>query len=154
MISLQLADYENPADIDLIIDLVDDYARDEMGGGKALSDQVRKRIKDTLPFVERGFTVLAFRNMQAVGLANCFEGFSTFLGLRMVNIHDLAVHHEHRGQGIGEKLLAFVEKEARNRGYGKITLEVREDNPAARLYKRFGFVSGEPKMEFLSKILD
>jgi ribosomal protein S18 acetylase RimI-like enzyme len=62
----------------------------------------------------------------------------------LINIHDLAVTAECRGQGVGRRLLEGVEAKARALGCGKVTLEVREDNVSARgLYRRFGFEPGE-----------
>jgi ribosomal protein S18 acetylase RimI-like enzyme len=62
----------------------------------------------------------------------------------LVNVHDLAVARDYRGQRIGERLLAFVESLARERGACKLTLEVLSGNaPAMRLYTRAGFAQYE-----------
>ena len=76
---------------------------------------------------------------KAVGLANCFMGYSTFAAAALVNIHDFAVLPGHRGAGIGKALMAAIEAEALKRGACKITLEVLSGNPARRLYQREGF---------------
>jgi ribosomal protein S18 acetylase RimI-like enzyme len=69
-----------------------------------------------------------------------FTGFSTFQGLPLLNIHDLAVLPAQRGAGVGRALLAAAEEHARATGCCKLTLEVQEDNtPARRLYERVGF---------------
>lgn len=71
------------------------------------------------------------------GPLTCFLGFSTFAAKPTVNIHDLAVLPEHRGQGVGTALLAAVERAARERGCAKVTLEVQENNRRARaVYQR------------------
>jgi len=60
----------------------------------------------------------------------------------LINIHDLAVIPEARGQGVGQQMLAFVEREANARGACKITLEVLTGNDTARRsYERFGFAA-------------
>ena len=74
------------------------------------------------------------------GVVNCIEGFSTFKCQTLVNVHDVAVLATHRGQGVGEQMLAVAETEARRRGACKLTLEVLDGNrPAMRLYERCGF---------------
>jgi [ribosomal protein S18]-alanine N-acetyltransferase len=51
----------------------------------------------------------------------------------------LAVQPDHRRSGIGEMLLRAVADGARTRGGIRLHLEMRESNPAAALYQRFGF---------------
>jgi len=49
-----------------------------------------------------------------------------------------------RGQGIGQKLLEAVRREAATRGYVSVRLDVIDTNPRAKaLYLRNGFVEGE-----------
>mgnify|MGYP000614993650 CR=1 FL=1 len=75
-----------------------------------------------------------------VGLINCVEGFSTFAGRPLLNVHDIVVHEDFRRQGIARALLAHVEAMARQRGCCKLTLEVLEGNHGARrAYLDFGF---------------
>ncbi|MEM9976703.1 MAG: GNAT family N-acetyltransferase [Cyanobacteria bacterium P01_D01_bin.2] len=49
----------------------------------------------------------------------------------------MAVSYAHRGQGIGTQLLTQLMTSACGRS--PISLSVSTDNPAVRLYKRFGF---------------
>jgi len=82
----------------------------------------------------------------------CVEGFSTFAGRPLVNVHDLVVDAAHRGRGIGTALLAEVERRARARGACRITLEVNAANEAAqRLYRRLGFGPWEEPTLFVSR---
>ena len=55
----------------------------------------------------------------------------------------IAVDPAHRGRGVGERLLVELLDAARGR-FGAVSLSVRADNPARRLYERTGFrrVSG------------
>jgi ribosomal-protein-alanine N-acetyltransferase len=57
--------------------------------------------------------------------------------LQLINI---AVHPDHRGAGVGRRLMQFLLQEARLRQAEKVFLEVRPTNrPALRLYARTGF---------------
>jgi ribosomal protein S18 acetylase RimI-like enzyme len=105
------------------------------------------------------FTALAWLDGVPVGLANCFEGFSTFACKPLVNIHDFAVLPAQRGRGIAKGLMAFVEEQARLRGACKLTLEVLQGNRGAQaLYASVGFANYQldPEMGhavFLQKYL-
>jgi ribosomal protein S18 acetylase RimI-like enzyme len=53
----------------------------------------------------------------------------------------MAMFPEHRGRGIGTRLLALAEEHAREKGFGKTSLIVFEQNAGAkRLYDRAGYV--------------
>jgi ribosomal protein S18 acetylase RimI-like enzyme len=54
-------------------------------------------------------------------------------------VQDLYVEPEHRRQGIGRALIAQVARDARDRNAAYVELNVREENPARRLYHRTGF---------------
>jgi ribosomal protein S18 acetylase RimI-like enzyme len=57
-----------------------------------------------------------------------------------LNIHDIAVLPDCRGQGVGQALLAAAEQLAIDRGCCKLTLEVLTGNARAlQSYLRFGF---------------
>jgi ribosomal protein S18 acetylase RimI-like enzyme len=54
----------------------------------------------------------------------------------------IAVLPDFRNQGIGSRLLDLLMKDAVER-FNKISLSVTKENPARRLYKRFGFEETE-----------
>ena len=98
--------------------------------------------------------LLACDGVDRVGVAVCFWGFSTFAGLPLINIHDLAVTARHRRKGAGRALMEDVLRRAREAGCAKVTLEVRDDNePAKRLYKRLDFGPWTSPMLFVSRWL-
>lgn len=144
-LSLRLcrADYTNPVHAQAVVDLLDGYASDPTGGAEPLSEFTKANLPAALQARPTVFSVLAFDDAQGgrpVGLINCVEGFSTFACRPLVNIHDVVVAASHRGQGIGEQMLALVEQLSRERGACKLTLEVLSGNaPASRLYSRIGF---------------
>jgi ribosomal protein S18 acetylase RimI-like enzyme len=134
------------ADLDLgahqkaVLDLVDAYARDPMGNGGPLPDHVKDELIPGLKKHPTTLILIAFVNREAVGIAVCFVGFSTFAARPLINVHDLAVLPGQRGVGVGRQLLAAVEEKARTMGCCKVTLEVLENNRRAlKVYQAAGF---------------
>lgn len=139
MIKITAVDYNNRQHTATLIDLLDAYARDPMGGGQPLSEFTRTHIIAGLKKYQ-GISLLAFAADKPAGLLNAFTGFSTFAGKPLINIHDLAVLPEFRGQGISQQLLQTIERIAREQGCCKLTLEVLSgNNIAASAYQKFGF---------------
>ena len=157
------ADYANAAHARVLVDLLDGYARDPMGGGEPLSEFARNNLVQALAARPFMFSVLAFADSaqtQPVGLVNCVEGFSTFACRPLVNVHDVVVAAPYRGQGVAEQMLALVEQLARERGACKLTLEVLSGNLSAmKLYRRIGFDNYQldphaGQAQFMQKWLD
>ena len=135
-------DYHDARHAHALIQLLDSYARDPMGGAHALDDDVKMKLVPALARRTDAFGVLAFDGDTPVGLANCFEGFSTFACKPLANIHDFVVMPDYRGRQIGVRMLEHIERIAAERGYCKLTLEVLQNNHAAqRLYLKFGFAA-------------
>lgn len=157
-IEIREADFADAADAAAMVTVLDSYASDPVGGGEPLSAAVRDRLVPALSQQSSALVLLAWNDVEPVGVAVCFFGFSTFQARPLLNVHDLAVIPGHRGRGIGRKLLTAAEQRARERGCCKLTLEVQEDNlTALGLYESFGFgdvVYGESgPTRFLSKPL-
>jgi GNAT superfamily N-acetyltransferase len=134
------ANYADPRDASGIVEILNSYAADPVGGGRPLGREVRERLIPTLRDHPTALVLLAFEDEEPVGVAVCFFGLSTFHARPLLNIHDLAVLPSHRGRGVGRALLSAAEEHARGKGCCKLTLEVRDDNaPARALYGRFGF---------------
>lgn len=133
-------DYCDADQMTTLIDLLNTYAQDAMGGGKALPEEVVRVLPEKLADVPGAFSFICFVDGQPAGFTNCFMGFSTFKAQPLVNIHDLAVNPEFRGQGLSLKLLKAIEDEARARHCCKVTLEVLSGNDVAmNAYQKFGF---------------
>lgn len=152
-------DLENPAHRIAVRDLVDAYARDPMGTGGRLPQETLDRLVPGLHAHPSTLIYLAFQGEMPAGVAVCFVGFSTFAARPLVNVHDLVVLAPYRRRGVARGLLQCVEARARALDCCKLTLEVLEDNAAARaLYRSFGFADadaggGAPRTLFLERPL-
>lgn len=138
-----------PPHASAIVNLLNEYAKDDMGGGAELSEFVKSNLIPELRKRQGVHIALAFVNGSPAGMAVCFEGFSTFACKPLLNIHDIIVATKYRGRGISKCLLAKAEEIALRLGCCKLTLEVLEGNAIAQAaYKASGFAGYEldPKM--------
>ncbi|HEY0719786.1 MAG TPA: GNAT family N-acetyltransferase [Gammaproteobacteria bacterium] len=139
---IRTIDLHDPRDGAALLTLLDGYARDPMGGGEPLSDEVRTSLIPQLRTCGHYLGVIAWHDEIPVGLVNCFAGFSTFAAQPLLNIHDIVVAPSARGSGLSQRLLARVEALARQRGCCKLTLEVLANNHVAMgAYRKFGFAA-------------
>ena len=68
------------------------------------------------------------------------------------HITNVAVHPDYQNLGIGSELIRRLLESAMSMGVRSFTLEVREDNePAVRLYQKFGFVSEGVRKNYYQK---
>ncbi len=151
------ADLANLEHCEAVLALVEGYASGPMGGNQPLSTNVCERLIPALRNQPQRLVLLARMENRYIGVAVCFQGFSTFHARPLLNIHDLAVHPDFQQRGVGRRLLAEIEKIARERNCCRVTLEVLEQNDVARrLYRSLGFrgdgVQGEANY-FLIKTL-
>jgi GNAT superfamily N-acetyltransferase len=144
MYDMVIADLSLPAHATAIIYLLNEYAKDKMGGGAELSAFVQDNLITQLRQRQGVHIVLAFAEGAPAGLAISFEGFSTFACKPLLNIHDIVVATEYRGRGIAKRLLAMTEEVARGLGCCKLTLEVLQGNLVAQAaYTACGFAGYE-----------
>ncbi len=139
-LTLLINPYDVPEHTRAIVDVLDSYASDPMGGGEPLAPTTRTSLVQELKSRDWIVTLLALSGAEPVGLLIAMEGFSTFQAKPLMNIHDVAVVPSMRGKGIGKQLFAALEEEARRRGCCKLTLEVLSGNERAiKVYQRLGF---------------
>ncbi len=142
--TVSLVDYNDHQQTNDLLLLLNEYAQSPMGGGKPLTRYTQKHLISALAKHPSAFSVIAYDKQQAIGLANCFEGFSTFQCRPLINIHDFMVSTNYRGQGISQQLLDAIESIAKARHCCKITLEVLSGNASAqRAYEKYGFTAYE-----------
>jgi len=145
VVEANLADAKDRA---AVLELTRSYARDPMGNGADLPEQVQRTLIDGLRAHPSTLIFLALDPDRPAGIATCFIGFSTFAARPLVNIHDLHVRAEYQRRGIARHLLEAVEAKRRALGCCKLTLEVQENNHRAlTLYQSFGFQSGQYQPE-------
>lgn len=139
-ITFVTVDYTNPKMGADMIDMLDAYAKDPMGGGQGITDNVKRCLLPALAKRNDAVSILCYVDDVPAGLANCFESFSTFKAKPVMNIHDFVVLSGHRKLGLSQKLLDAVQTMALARGCCKLTLELLEGNkPAMKAYLKFGF---------------
>lgn len=145
-IEFEIADYTQTAQADAVVQLLNAYATDPMGGATPLNEAVKSTLIEKLMHVPGAFSVLGYAvegdTRTPIALANCFTGFSTFKAKPLINIHDCYVDSNYRGKHVGQLLLAEIERIAKAKGCCKITLEVLQGNKLAQgAYLKFGFVA-------------
>jgi GNAT superfamily N-acetyltransferase len=139
-IEITRADLSTASHGNAIVTLMDEYAQDPMGGGKGLSDYAKTNLIAKLREISTAHIIIAFVDRKPAGLVNCFQGFSTFACQPLLNIHDVIVSANYRGNGLSKLMLAAAEKIAIDLGCCKLTLEVLEGNHIAQqAYRSCGF---------------
>lgn len=144
MLKIERVDYKKPSQSQQLLQLLDAYARDPMGGGEPLSAEVKRQLLPRLAATPNAVSFIAYQDGEPLGLVNTFSSLSTFAARPLINIHDLAVLPQARGKGVGKALLAAVENYGREIDCCKITLEVLTGNSSAYgLYQALGFEAYE-----------
>lgn len=100
------ADFGNDVHRLGIVEVLDSYASDPVGGGQPLTADVRTRLVPLLRDHPSTLVLLALAEARVVGIAVCFLNLSTFRARPVLHVGDLAVLRELRGKGVGRALLA------------------------------------------------
>ena len=99
LVQVRRVSFDDPADCAALLKLMDVYASDPMGGGILLPGEVKARLCRDLSRNSAAISFLAWRDgiePEAIGLINCFLGYSTFKASPLLNIHDIVVLPEYR----------------------------------------------------------
>ena len=148
-----IADLNNQQHATAYLELMSHYACDPMGGGEDLSDYAKKNLVKTLLIRNDVFIILVFVGNKPAALLTAIEGFSTFACKPLLNVHDVVVHKDFRGQGLTKILFENIEAVAKRIGCCKITLEVLSGNKiACKAYNRLGFSDYQLDPEFGSAL--
>ena len=136
------------------LNLLNHYMSDPMGDYPPLEVSGQKQLLADLSAHPTAEVLLMRLNGQYIGMSTFFVNYSTFKLKPYLYIHDDVVHKSQRNKGYGNLLINALIRMAQERGYCKLTLEVRKDNPVAqRVYRNLGFEAGTPEMLFWSKML-
>jgi len=91
-----------------------------------------------------GFVVLAIENNQIIGTTIInHTGMEGYIPSNILVY--IAVHKEHRGKGIGKKLMLEVLPKTQ----GGVALHVEPNNPAKFLYEKLGFTNKYLEMRYV-----
>jgi ribosomal protein S18 acetylase RimI-like enzyme len=139
-IETKLVDYDNEKQANELLLLLNEYAKDPMGGGSELAQHSKSNLIKELKKRSFIFSIICYVDGKPAGFSNCIEGFSTFKCKPLINIHDFAVIPEFRGLQLSQRLMNKIEDIAISKGCCKITLEVLEGNEVAKnVYIKVGF---------------
>jgi GNAT superfamily N-acetyltransferase len=85
------------------------------------------------------FCIGAYAGEQRIAMAGVSLRTHLFSG-RVAYVENLVVEAAHRGSGIGQQLMAWIEDYARDRGCSLVTLDAYQSNkPAHAFYERLGY---------------
>jgi GNAT superfamily N-acetyltransferase len=82
--------------------------------------------------------IIAERGGKPVGFALWTSNYSTWEGRAGFFLEDIFVYEEARKYGVGQALMARMARMARERGLGRLDLNVLTWNPARKFYERLG----------------
>lgn len=127
-------------DVPAILSLIKELAEYERLSDEvvATEDGIRQALFGQRPVAE---AIIGDYDGVPIGFALYFNNFSTFLGKPGIYLEDLYVQPDHRGNGFGRKLLAYVAHQAKERNCGRLEWAVLDWNePAIDFYKRIDAV--------------
>lgn len=125
-------------DVPLILSFIKELAKHE----KLLNELVvTKEILCESLFGDKSYAevIIGTIDDKPVSFAIYFHNFSDVLGIPGIYLEDLFVSVEARGQGIGEKMLAYLAALAKQRNCRRMEWLVADSNEKAiRFYKKLG----------------
>lgn len=153
-LSFEFCDFMNPEHQNALISLLNHYMSDPMGDYPPHDENKQRLLLEGLGNHPTAFVLFLLYDGKYAGMTICFVNYSTFKLKPYLYVHDVVILKEYRNKGLGKAMMEQLVSISKERGYCKITLEVREDNPTAQnLYKSLGFEECDPKMYFWTKTL-
>ncbi|HOF93582.1 MAG TPA: GNAT family N-acetyltransferase [Bacteroidales bacterium] len=153
-LQFELCRWDNSRQTGAFLSLLNHYMADPMGNYPPLDGAGQQKLLADLsahPTVE---VLLMSLDGEYIGMTTFFVNYSTFRLKPYIYIHDVVVHKTQRNRGYGQSMIRELTRLAQERDYCKLTLEVRNDNPAAqKVYSGLGFEAGRPEMLFWTKWL-
>ena len=127
-----------PADLPVILACIRALADYERLAHECIATdaQLRESLFGEHPAAE---VVLAFAGEEPAGFALWFQSYSTFLARPGLYLEDLFVYPQHRGRGLGRRLLQHLAQVAVERDYGRVEWSVLDWNvDAIGFYRSIG----------------
>jgi hypothetical protein len=90
-VTCRLADLCDPSDGSSVLQLLQAYAMDPLGGGEGLGAEASRSLLGRLRSIGTASAFFALCEGTPVGMALCFDSFSSFEAKRVLNIHDFVV---------------------------------------------------------------
>lgn len=153
-ITFEICDFTNPLHQQALTSLLNHYMSDPMGDYPQHDEKKQAQLLEGLGSHPSAFVLFLLYDGEYAGMTTNFVNYSTFKLKPYLYIHDVVILNKYRGKGLGKAMMEKLVLISKERDYCKITLEVREDNPAAlNLYKNLGFEECDPKMYFWTKTI-
>jgi GNAT superfamily N-acetyltransferase len=93
--------------------------------------------------------IVAFEDNAPIGYAIFYPNFATFRGQRGFYLEDIYITKEFRKKGVGEAMIKYLAKEAKERGFERIDFLVLDWNtPALKFYEKLGAERDEEERHF------
>lgn len=93
--------------------------------------------------------IVAFEDNVPIGYAIFYPNFATFRGQRGFYLEDIYITKEARGKGVGEAMIKYLAKEAKERGFERIDFLVLDWNtPALKFYEKLGAKRDDEERHF------
>jgi GNAT superfamily N-acetyltransferase len=93
--------------------------------------------------------IVALDGETAIGYAIFFPYFATFRGQRGIYLEDIYLTKSARGKGVGEMMLKYIAKLAKERGFERIDFQVLQWNaPAIGFYEKLGAERNDEERHF------
>jgi GNAT superfamily N-acetyltransferase len=148
-------DIAQPREVATVLTLVEDLLAELGGEGQEFASIQRDKLQaDIESDPGRRFLALLARDESgtAVGVLTLSESFALYAGGKCGAIAEMYVRPEHRGLGIGARLLETAVVIAEERGWHRLEVTGPADpwdGRAVRFYERLGFRFTGPKLRLL-----
>jgi ribosomal protein S18 acetylase RimI-like enzyme len=131
--------WATPKDVEPILSMLEEYHRQEGLRGHS-RDRIKAVLDDLFELPSRGRIVLAEEDNEVIGYALVVRRPSFEWASDVAVIDEIFVKGKAREQGVGRRMISFVEDYAATEGLASITLEVNVLNVNAReFYRSVGF---------------
>jgi ribosomal protein S18 acetylase RimI-like enzyme len=117
--------------------------RDWYGRSEPPADTFREGVEQLIVRPDTEYVLAAAGDGEPGGVCQLRYRYGVWMAREDCWLEDLFVREDDRRAGLGEALITHAVERARERGCGRIELDVSESNRAAwALYERMGFSAG------------